>query len=330
MFKLIKKIIKACLPYGIISLSTKINKFSRTQKIINKYHDSNSHNIYNDLHSKKLIYMADETRYAGGLADRLRGMVSLYKIARNIGTDFKIYFTSPAALTHYLVPNLYDWCIEQSDIIYDLSESVICKYGTPKYDDAGVQKEIQRLLKQYNQIHITTNIPSDLEYNNLFTILFKPSPELRELIEYNLSQIGREFISATFRFQALLGDFYEGNYPVLPENKRLKLLGRCLEHLEEIHRENKDEKILVTSDSITFLNEAKKYDFVYVIPGKIAHIAFSPGLDKEIYMKSFVDYFVLTYSKKIYLVIDGQMYNSGFPYRASLHKSPPYIIKKYT
>jgi hypothetical protein len=274
--------------------------------------------------------MADgTTRNTCSLADRLRGMVSLYKIARNIGVDFKIYFTSPVALTHYLVPNLYDWRIEQSDIIYDLSKSVICQYGTPAFDDAGVQKEIQRLLKRYNQIHITTNITSDLEYSNLFNILFKPSPELQKLIEYNLSQIGREFISVTFRFQALLGDFYEGKFPVLPENKRLKLLDRCLAHLEEIHRENKIEKILVTSDSITFLNEAKKYDFVYVISGKIAHIGYSPGLDKEIYMKSFVDYFVLTYSKKIYLVVDGQMYPSGFPYRASLHKSPPYIIKRY-
>ncbi|MDR0546556.1 MAG: hypothetical protein LBG77_03085, partial [Dysgonamonadaceae bacterium] len=88
------------------------------------------------------------------------------------------------------------------------------------------------------------------------------------------------------------------------------------------------EKILVTSESITFLNEAKKFDYVYVIPGKIAHIDFSFGLDKDVYMKTFVDYFLLTHASKIYLVIDGKMYKSGFAYRASLHNSH-FIIKRY-
>jgi hypothetical protein len=33
-------------------------------------------------------------------------------------------------------------------------------------------------------------------------------------------------------------------------------------------------------------------------------------------------------AEKLYLVVDGQMYNSGFTYRASLHQMR-YIIKRY-
>jgi hypothetical protein len=140
---------------------------------------------------------------------------------------------------------------------------------------------------------------------------------------------GGGYISATFRFQALLGDFYEGSFPVLPEEKRHALIERCVEHLLEIHAENAGKTVLVTSDSKIFLEKVKNRDFVYVIPGELAHIDFSPGLDTNVYMKSFIDYFLLTYSEKIYLVVDGQMFESGFAYRASLHKSP-YIIKRYT
>jgi hypothetical protein len=278
--------------------------------------------------SKKLIYIADGRVQDGGLADRLRGMVSLYRIACDIGVEFKINFTSPDKLTNYLIPNMYDWTIDQNDIIYDVRESVICTFFTNVYIK-DVFLTIQKLLKRYNQLHVTTNLASaEAEYGALFNFLFKPSPELHNLIEYNLSQIGCNFISATFRFQSLLGDFYEGHFQSLPEEERPLLIKRCLEHLKEIHTENNAQKILVTSDSITFLQEAKKLDFVYVIPGEIAHIDYTLGLNKSVYMKSFLDYFLLTYSQKIYLVVDGKMYNSGFAYRASLHRSP-YIIKRY-
>ena len=58
-----------------------------------------------------------------------------------------------------------------------------------------------------------------------------------------------------------------------------------------------------------------------MIPGELAHIDYSKGLSKDVYMKSFVDYFMLSFSKKNYLVVDNYLYESDFPYRASLHQS---------
>jgi hypothetical protein len=273
--------------------------YFHSKKIFSKYYSSYRQNSKQKLHIipfplKKIIYMADGRVPTGGLADRFAGMVSLYEITRDFNVDFKINFTSPFELTNYLVPNKYDWTINKNDIIYNANRSAIYEFSTNTYY-RDARKKIQRLLKYYDQLHITTNVwYAYHEYACIFNLLFKPSPELENRIEYNLLQTGNDFISATFRFQALLGDFYEGEYPVLPEQERLELLDRCLKHLEDIHAENIGERILVTSDSVTFLNAVRKYGFVYVIPGEIAHIDYTSGLHKDIYMKSFIDYFLLT------------------------------------
>jgi hypothetical protein len=40
-------------------------------------------------------------------------------------------------------------------------------------------------------------------------------------------------------------------------------------------------------------------------------------------MKSYIDYYMLSKARKIYLVVDGQMYNSSFAYRAALYNDIP-------
>jgi hypothetical protein len=116
---------------------------------------------------------------------------------------------------------------------------------------------------------------------------------------------------------------------VLAENEKNLLIKRCIEHLKEIYKENNYKKVLVASDSITFLDAAKELDFVYIIPGDLAHIDFPHDLGKQVNLKLFVDYFVLSFSKKIYLVVDGAMYESGFAYHASLHHKVPFITKRF-
>jgi glycosyltransferase involved in cell wall biosynthesis len=86
--------------------------------------------------------------------------------------------------------------------------------------------------------------------------------------------------------------------------------------------------MLVCSDSIKFLAKANELDFVYTIPGEMAHIAFHEKLPTEVVLKSFVDYFMLAHSRKLYLVVEGQMYPSDFTYQASLHGST-FVEKRY-
>jgi hypothetical protein len=342
----VNKIIKAVMPYGLVTYVQNSNDrkliqevYSTSKKIFKEYYIP-KYGITDTCKKKKknkqIIYIADERSHAGGLTDRFKGMVTLYKISKILNVNFKIHMTSPVDIKHHLMPNKYNWVILNDEIDYDIKESAIYRYKKGKYNywEDEMMKIIQILLKKWNQLHITVNTSSpDEEYGELFNELFKPTDELKKNIEYHLLEIGCDFISATFRFQQLLGDFIEGNYPVLPDKERIYLIDRCLEHLITIYKENNYKKVLVTSDSITFLNKVKELDFVYVISGKIAHIQHELGLNQEIYMKSFLDYYLLTYSKMVYQVIDGQMYNSGFPRKAALHNYQshyPYIIKKYT
>jgi hypothetical protein len=338
---LIKKIIKALMPYGIVKFlqDSNLGIYWQSRKIFKKYYFP-KYGKKRPLQTpdketcKKIIYTADGRIHAGGLSDRLAGMVSLYEMSKFLNVDYKIYMTSPVNLSNYLLPNQHNWIIDDDEIIYDTKESVIYNFGTTGggswIGETLALKNLRSLLKRWNQIHITTNVATSYRvYGELFNEIFKPADKLKNKIDCSLQEIGCDFISATFRFQQLLGDFAEGNYPILPDAQRVNLINRCIDHLIEIYKENNYKKILVTSDSTTFLNKANELDFVYIVPGEIAHIDYNTTAEKEVYMKSFLDYFLLTHSKLGHLVIDGQMYRSTFPYRAALHNFP-YKIKLYT
>ena len=120
-----------------------------------------------------------------------------------------------------------------------------------------------------------------------------------------------------FRFRQLLGDFKEGGI-TLPENERIQYIERCIDVVKRIHSQCPHKRILVTSDSVTFLNSVSKQPYVHIIPGDVVHFGFTYDATKDTYMKSFVDYFVLADAEKVILVRDKQMYHSGFALRAAM------------
>ena len=81
-----------------------------------------------------IISMFDGRLYHCGLADRLRGISSVYHFCKTQSRGFKLNFIHPFELTNYLIPNCYDWRINPDSIIYNLSLSkpitLFCD-GTP-------------------------------------------------------------------------------------------------------------------------------------------------------------------------------------------------------
>lgn len=75
-------------------------------------------------------------------------------------------------------------------------------------------------------------------------------------------------------------------------------------------------KVLITSDSETFLAEVSSLPYVYLLPGKVGHIANSTS--KEVIKKTFWDMFMISRSLKAYMVRTKQMYKSGFAKRAAM------------
>ena len=187
-----------------------------------------------------------------------------------------------------------------------------------------VQSSVLRsyFRKHCHQLHVFTNmIPSDEEYQTLFHELFRPTDDLQQLIGYHLEKLGGKgnYISCTFRFRQLLGDFKEGG-DTLPVEQREAYIERCIETVKKLHKQYGDKNILVTADSSTFLSELKEKSlpYVYVMPGKVVHIGFTADASKAVYMKSFLDMYMISYADTVYLVRDKLMYHSGFPLRAAL------------
>ena len=266
------------------------------------------------------IYMADGKMLHGGLSDRLCGLVSTYCYCKEHNKTFKVYFKSPYKLESFLLPNLYDWRIDESEISYNILDSC------PVYISCNMENNIlqrrmanRKLNKRCKQIHVYTNMRYFQDnFSSLFEHLFEPTQLLHKVIMQNVQTIHSDYISITFRFQQLLGDFKEGNFPILPEDERELLIDNCLRKIEDIHKMHPTLKVLVTSDSHSFLMKAATIDYVYIIPGNIVHMDFSDETDINIHLKSFVDLFVISKAQKVYLVYSDLLYRSSFAKTASL------------
>lgn len=172
------------------------------------------------LHKVKsaIIYFADGRTIAGGLSDRLIGIVSLYTYCKEHSLPFKIHFSVPFQLSDYLQPNNYDWRIDDEEISYDSKQSrpIIIRHtseGVKNYDTV-----MGKYYSKYDQLHVYTNaMYKQACFRSNFKELFVPCDTICRQIESHLKAMGHKpYIAATFRFQQLLGDFKERNYTILP------------------------------------------------------------------------------------------------------------------
>lgn len=288
-----------------------------------------------DNDHKTVVYMVlPETTFSGGLSDRLRGIVAIFAECKRQGLPFRIVF-EPLHLEDYLAPNEYDWRIKDEEICWDTKRTYPCVLltyhpNTHNRYQHWVQSTILKsyIRKSYEQIHVYSNmICRDEEYGSLFHELFKPTKELQQQIDYHLDKLGgkRSYISCTFRFRQLLGDFKEGG-DTLPTEQRKPYIERCIETVKSLHEQYPGKTILVTADSSTFLSELKAHSlpYVYIMPGKVVHIGFTFDANHATYLKSFLDMYMISFADTVCLVRDKLMYHSGFPRRAALLNGAEY------
>jgi hypothetical protein len=130
----------------------------------------------------------------------------------------------------------------------------------------------------------------------------------------------------------LLGDFNETfNLSGIVSNEgKEQLIARSIKQLYKLHEQHPSKKILVNSDSTTFLQRASALEFVYVIPGNVTHIDGNNENNKyETYEKTFLDFFMIANAERIYLLRTGGMYNSGYPFAASKIYNKPFEKIEY-
>lgn len=121
----------------------------------------------------------------------------------------------------------------------------------------------------------------------------------------------------------LMGDFKDVCGSVLDDNGQKDLATRCLAFIERIHKAHPETKnVLITTDSMKFAEEAKKMNYVFVVPGKIGHIGYSD--DYEVHLKMIIDFLLISKAKKAYMGYSGEMYKSHFAESAAEITGIPY------
>lgn len=282
---------------------------------------------------KMIVSMVDGRMQHGGMADRLRGIVSAYYVAKKLGYDFRIHFVFPFRLEHYLVPAQVDWRVNDDELSYNTRDAAPMFCGS---NGTFVERGFQELWfkKRYRaatkQLHVYTNallLPRGRGFHDCFAELFRPSEPLQKALEQYSEPLRDGYYSMTFRFQQLLGDFREEQqFTILPPSEREKLMARCVEQIDKVYSRLKQKKtILLTADSRTFLDYAsQRLDYVYVVPGTVAHMDWMTDIPFDVNLKSFIDFYMISRAERAYLLQTGKMYNSGFPRRAAQVGNVPF------
>ena len=275
------------------------------------------------------IMLCDGKNFHGGLADRLKGIVSTFHYCLCKGIEFRINHTYPFKLTDYLLPNEYNWELRYADkISYHLFEI--------KYVNAIGKNLFKRLMsintKKQVHCYANWNITSELntyyqtnyEWGDLFKKLFRPSPEIEAELNYHKKAIGNKYIACQFRFLALLGDFNEDDEPTIGKQEQEILIQKCLISLDDIKQKHHI-PILVTSDSIIFISRVSKIEGIYTLPGKPVHIdCVKENEANHEYISTFIDFFMLSEAQRIYNIYTKKMYPSEFPLYASKLNNIPF------
>lgn len=263
---------------------------------------------------------------SGGLIDRLRGVVSTYQECIATGRTFKLHFTHPFLLSDYLSPNAYDWSIGTDAITFSPSQVKFLiassVYDSPRERQMH-QQQIQQMLSKSKdkQVHVYTNAAFcyDNDFARSFQVLFRPSARLQQHIDKIKTKIGGNYITVSARFCNCLDDFNEEVYcEPLSVVERGQLLDSCMAQLQNIKAKHPDEKLVICSDSTTFIGEAVKHFDIFSTPGNISHIGNDSEHDYDYYERTFLDFYIISGASETYLLKGSHMMKSGFPYAASL------------
>ncbi|HWK98683.1 MAG TPA: hypothetical protein VNQ55_02000 [Parapedobacter sp.] len=282
----------------------------------------------NRVSKPMLVSVVDSRRQTKGLTDRFKGIVSVYALAKAQGVPFRCIFNYPMELTEFLVPHAYDWVPkpgELSESVWDVRFRIMSKQPPlrrltnlfPLKKQVLIYAKVDYLElinKKYNQQY---------RWGELFRELFKPAEVLEDQLQVHGNQIGSNgYIACVFRFQALLGDFKEYHFKPLQPADQQALLTKNINALKRVS-EQSDLPVLVTSDSATFIAAIKDLKNIYTIPGKVVHIDNVSDEESNVYLKSFVDFFMLSRAQKIYSLGTDIMYKTDFPkYAAKVNDIP--------
>ena len=277
--------------------------------------------------SPAVVFSLDARYFEMGWADVLRGVLSAFAFAKAKRLPFYIDFKTPFILSDYLVPNKCDWRVYNNLICSNLR--YVTTLWLLDYDKGRVCLLPFPSNRQY---HFFTNVDVigiiNKKYKktycskDLYQELFKPSPSLQKHIDVALSEIGGDYISVSFRFTTLLGDFHDCINQELPEAEKQTYINKCHQLLKNLHDKYPLMKILVTSDSQKFIESIHDIGWTYSLSGKRSQ--FNNGSSDDSTLNTFLDFILISRAQRVYMAHTGLMYRSKFSQSAAMTTGVPF------
>ena len=276
--------------------------------------------------SKRLVLVMTDDTERHGLADRIRTIISGYVIACKNDMEFYLHHSAGFAWETYLEPNQVNWLIKQEDISRGLNRVNILWFPDkwPHIDNQKKEYHGYRLYPLWD--YLEKEEKHNYSFYDIFWKLFKPSAHLSNIVESTLSQCQlkeKEYIAFHLRFLNFF-ELVERNSKKVtstPEQRKL-MVERVHKTIEEVYKKSGCKKVLLFSDSNSFLN-MEHPSYICTIPGNVAHIG-KKAHDNSITDKVFIDLFVMSKAKIIYSIVGENIYGGRFSQAASKIGNVPF------
>lgn len=271
-----------------------------------------------EITGNTLFFIIDPHINHPGLSDRYKAIIGCYYIAKQNGFDFKIIFDTPFKLSDYLDVNNCDWRAEFKDLSYSLKNSRVIPYN-----GGGKLPRLSKKIKQYHvysyigyNILATNKIPDyNRVWGELYNSLFRPG----EIVKSQIEETGfkeASYIAVHLRFVNALEHFEDNHYNYLSDEHKEKLIQRCIDGIKGILNKYQDLPVVVFSDSNIFLNRVQEALPVHVLKGEVGHISFNNA--QKVILKTFLDFYMISNAKEVYIIKAAEMYGTVFSYYAAV------------
>lgn len=278
----------------------------------------------------RAVMVFDPSTKYGGWVDRVKGMISVYELARLTGRTYQVYTGPTFPLEDLVEPASFEWRIRRDALRWNPLETgfhVSRDYWTDSFpalrDSRRNTLFIETNLDYLAELHpeLDTNKIQAL-WGKRYLELFKLAPSLEADVQ---ALVDASAIAIHARFTSLLGDFKDVSERTLPEPARTKLLDRCIERVRELSSAEKSRRIIVFSDSITFLRVVEDAaPNIVTIPGQPTHLDHESHV-KDSLRKTLLDFNVMLRCERIIQLRLEGMYDSNFSRYASYVRSVPFI-----
>lgn len=263
-----------------------------------------------------VVFCVDGKTIHGGFSDRIRGLLSTFYYCETRGKQMIINWCYPFNLSDYLTINKNIRNVNYGGYISHSKKEVAFRFFNSYSFMDNDEKSYYSLLDTNKQItHVYTNVTQHEElYHELFNKLFTPTALLQAAIDKNLQMIGGKYISVSFRFIDLLGDFKD-TYSLgalVEDNERADYIKHGINAINNLWMCHKSSItcILVTSDSQTFLEEVKKLPYIYIISGSLVHMDAIKNGSFNLNLKTFLDFFMISKAQQCYTYQYGKMFGA--------------------